>query len=71
MIAYDSLRPILRDTATVEINIIRNPNPPIFTLPNYSNTIGEATSPGSVVLNVTAVDADVGVSFIRLTCLSH
>ena len=65
MIAYDSLRPILRDTATVEITIIRNPNPPIFTLPSYSNTIAESTTPGSVVLNVTAVDADVGVSLFN------
>ena len=59
VIAYDSLRTTLRATATVEISIIRNPNVPVFTLPNYSNTIGEATTPGTVVLNVTAVDADV------------
>ena len=59
VIAYDSLRTTLKATATVEISIIRNPNTPVFTLPNYSNQISENTVPGTVVLNVTAVDADV------------
>ena len=61
--AIDNLRPNQIATATVAINVIRNQNGPIFSLPSYTNTIPETTSVGTVVLNVTARDLDVNVGW--------
>lgn len=61
--AYDTARPTASAVATVNIFVIRNPNSPQFQLPSYSTTINENQAIGQFILNVTAVDADVQVSF--------
>lgn len=69
MTAYDTLRPARVATATVNIQVTRNQNAPVFTLPSYSTSISENTVVGSVIFNVTATDADANVS-IKLLCIS-
>ncbi|XP_060080745.1 protocadherin Fat 4-like, partial [Ylistrum balloti] len=58
VVAYDSARPDKQDTATVEITITRNTNPPIWTLPAYGASIREDHDPFSSVIDVVATDND-------------
>ncbi|XP_041363172.1 uncharacterized protein LOC121378881 isoform X2 [Gigantopelta aegis] len=60
--AYDSKRPKRRGTATVTINVIRNPTPPLWRLPFYTTTIPEDHPLFTPVINVTAEDRDPGDS---------
>ncbi|KAJ8318063.1 hypothetical protein KUTeg_003154 [Tegillarca granosa] len=60
VIAYDDVRPNTRATAVVQILVFRNPNGPVWSLPSYSTIINENRQIGSVVLNVSATDADIG-----------
>ncbi|XP_035826838.1 protocadherin Fat 4-like [Aplysia californica] len=59
VVAYDSLRPQVRATATVDISVIRNPNGPEWQAANYFESIAENTPVGSTIFNVTAIDLDV------------
>ena len=59
VIAYDSLRPQVRTTSTVQINVIRNANGPVWAVGDYFTSISENTPVGSVIFNTTATDRDV------------
>ena len=61
VVAYDSLRPTVRSSATVQINVIRNANGPEFLATDYFTSISENTAVGATIFNITAVDADVAV----------
>ena len=53
------------DTASVTINVLRNPNAPRFTSNVYNATISEYLPIQQAVVRVTAVDDDpTGVSYI-------
>jgi hypothetical protein len=58
VVAYDSLYPGNVATATVVINVERNPNKPKFETETYTVTIDEKHMLGMAVLNITANDAD-------------
>ncbi|XP_046564129.1 protocadherin Fat 1-like, partial [Haliotis rubra] len=58
--AEDSARPRKMGTATVTINIIRNPNTPQWGLRSYSANIPEDYPVPGPVVNVTATDLDAG-----------
>ena len=69
VIAYDTARPAVRATATVDISVLRNPNAPVWLAPGYSATIRETAVVGQTVVNTTATDRDVNVrivSFFKL-----
>ena len=61
--AYDSFYPNNIGTAQVQINVVRNPSPPVFNLPSYQVTINENFPLGDVVVDVQAADND-GVSLV-------
>ena len=71
LIAYDSFYRDNVGFANVRINVIRNPSPPVFSLPGYTVTINENYPLGDVVVDVQASDND-GVSdrFVRATITS-
>ncbi|KAL5018737.1 hypothetical protein ScPMuIL_004459 [Solemya velum] len=56
--AYDRANPNQRAREDVTINVQRNNNGPIFTLPSYQTRIAATTSPGTEVIAVNAFDAD-------------
>lgn len=56
--AYDSGSPGKTATATLTIDVTKNPSIPQFDLTEYSTTIWEDKAPGSNIFNITAVDAD-------------
>ncbi|KAL5018741.1 hypothetical protein ScPMuIL_004463 [Solemya velum] len=58
VIAYDTFRPRNRATASVLINVIRNPGTPQWTLPSYVATISEDHPPLASVILVSAEDTD-------------
>ncbi|XP_041364043.1 protocadherin Fat 4-like [Gigantopelta aegis] len=58
IIAFDSVRPDIRTTATVGVTVLRNPSAPSFLQTDYATSISETVFVGSPVLNVTAVDRD-------------
>ncbi|GFN78435.1 protocadherin fat 4, partial [Plakobranchus ocellatus] len=58
VIAFDSARPAVQATATVDITVLRNPNAPEWLQPSYVTTISENTLVGASILNVTAIDRD-------------
>jgi hypothetical protein len=60
--AYDSGSPGKTATATLTIDVTKNPSIPQFDRQEYSTTIWEDRAPGSNIINITAVDAD-SVSF--------
>lgn len=63
MTAYDSLATRLVATATVTIQVTRNPSTPVFELTSYQKTINEYYPIGQMVLNITATDPDnVGIN---------
>lgn len=62
LLAYDNAYPSTFGTATVTININRNPNSPRFLNTQCRGSIPEETTVGTIVFNATAVDDD-GVSF--------
>ena len=64
LVAYDAFYPRNFGIATVTINIIRNPNAPVFSLPSYQVTINENFPLGDVVVDVQASDLD-GVSVVH------
>ena len=59
--AFDTFYPYNFGAATVQINVIRNPATPIFSAPNYVQTVNENYPLGDVVIDVNATDSD-GVS---------
>ena len=56
--AFDSVYPFNAGVARVTINVVRNPNPPVFSLPSYQVTINENFPLGGVVVDVDASDND-------------
>ncbi|XP_046579032.1 protocadherin Fat 4-like [Haliotis rubra] len=58
IIAYDTIRPMVRATSTVAITVVRNPNRPQWLQSAYIQTISETMMAGTSVLNVTANDRD-------------
>ncbi|XP_062579030.1 protocadherin Fat 3-like [Saccostrea cucullata] len=66
--AYDSGSPGKTATATLTIDVTKNPSNPQFGLPSYTTTIWEDRAPGSNILNITATDADNDV--LRFDLLS-
>ncbi|KAK3089813.1 hypothetical protein FSP39_006721 [Pinctada imbricata] len=67
VVAYDSVYPNNRDTSDVLISINRNENPPIFTLPSYTQTIPDTFSLGQMILDVSATDSDGDVIKYEIT----
>ena len=61
--AYDSLVDYDVATSTVLIQVVRNPNEPIFREEPYQITLPESTAIGLSIYRVTANDAD-GVSLL-------
>lgn len=59
--AYDTAYPSETATATVNIGVSRNENPPVFGQNPYRITINETVGVGTCILDVDATDAD-GVS---------
>lgn len=58
IVAYDAGSPPRSATATAIINIQRNLNRPVFSPTIYNETILETASTNTVILRVTASDAD-------------
>ncbi|KAH3862858.1 hypothetical protein DPMN_025833 [Dreissena polymorpha] len=61
IIAYDSFYPNDVATATVTINVDRNPSTPRFIDPDgnaYRRVIDETRRLGSIILNINATDDD-------------
>ena len=56
--AYDTANPSQRASEDVLIDVVRNPNAPIFTNNFYIETIPETQPLGSSILRVSANDAD-------------
>ncbi|KAH3873281.1 hypothetical protein DPMN_036513 [Dreissena polymorpha] len=56
--AYDSFYAYNYGFATVRIIVIRNPNPPVFSLPSYQVTVNENIPLGNVAVDIQATDAD-------------
>ena len=56
--AYDTAFPDMRARTEVLIEVVRNPNPPVFQNTFYVETISESSPLGYFVLCVTANDAD-------------
>ena len=59
LLAYDTSYPNNFGTATCTIFVNRNPNPPIFTVPNYRVVISETSPLGLMVVDTNATDADL------------
>lgn len=68
IIAYDSFYPNDRATATVTVNVNRNPDAPRFANNelNYRISIDETQKVGTTVLDINATDTD-GVSY-KISC---
>ncbi len=58
IVVYDSQVPDVRDTETVTITILRNPNEPHFAQNPYSRTILETHELGLSVVDIDATDID-------------
>ena len=59
----DQGRPALSNTTTASIEVLDiNDSPPVFSDPSFAASISEFTALGTLVLNVTASDADVGAN---------
>ncbi|KAI8794949.1 protocadherin Fat 4, partial [Biomphalaria glabrata] len=58
LVAYDSVRPNNRATATMTIGVNRNPSKPSFTQTNYVQTVYETAPYGTNMFNLTATDPD-------------
>lgn len=56
IVAYDSLRPARRASATVTVSVLRNPNTP--RVDGGLVTVEEQTPLSSVIFNMSASDAD-------------
>ena len=55
---YDSAYPGVRDTSDLTINVLRNVNNPVFTIPTYVITIPDTYLLGRNITQVHATDAD-------------
>ena len=64
IVAYDAGSPPRSATSTAIINISRNLNQPIFSPQFYNETILETAATNTVILRVTATDADRLVSAV-------
>ncbi|XP_046561621.1 protocadherin Fat 4-like [Haliotis rubra] len=65
---FDTAAPTVVTTGTVQVNVIRNVNGPVWSSSSYSATITEITPGGSDILNTTAVDNDgdsIRYEFVR------
>ena len=62
IVAFDNGSPPRSATVTALININRNEFAPVFTQQNYEETILETDNTNTVILRVTATDADRIVS---------
>ena len=72
IVAYDAGSPPRSATVTAIINISRNLNRPIFSPTSYNETILETASSQTVIVRVTASDADRVVSRdVSLTSQKH
>ena len=61
VVAYDTFYPNQRATANAIINIIRNPNCPVFSQQSYFINVNQNTPVGGSVVQLIANDND-GVS---------
>ncbi|XP_070182145.1 protocadherin Fat 1-like [Littorina saxatilis] len=64
---HDSAVPDKRTTSTLTISVDRNPNPPVFTLNEYTKNITINTNVGDVVATITATDVDGDVPTYSIT----
>ncbi|XP_048248646.1 protocadherin Fat 4-like [Haliotis rufescens] len=55
---FDTAAPTAVTMGTVQVNVIRNPNGPVWASSTYSVTITDSTAAGTDILNTTAVDSD-------------
>lgn len=67
LLAFDTFYPNMFGTATATIFINRNPNPPVFTVPNYRVVISETSPLGMMVVDTNATDADLDVLRYTMT----
>lgn len=58
VVAYQDGKPQVFKKSQLTINVIRNPNPPVFTLQSYTATINENQNLFTKILQVTATDKD-------------
>ena len=58
LIAFDNVYPTAQATSTATIFVNLNPNPPIFNPVDYVRTINEDIVIGSLIVELTATDAD-------------
>lgn len=58
MVAFDTVYPNNRATATATISVNRNPNGPTFNPQVYKRQIDEDTSLGALIVDVNATDLD-------------
>ncbi|KAM6985192.1 protocadherin-16 [Aplochiton taeniatus] len=71
VVAVDRGRPALSSTATVQVTVLDvNDNSPVFSSATYSLEVAEDIALGSLVLQVTASDADVELNGAVLYLLS-
>ena len=71
MTAYDSLNADLVASTSVQINVLRNLNSPIFDQSSYSASVYDFVSVGSSVIDIGASDADTTVSICNLIIISR
>ncbi|XP_071105610.1 protocadherin Fat 4-like isoform X2 [Haliotis cracherodii] len=64
---YDSQMPDVRVTETVQINVVRNANNPLFSQSTYTNTILETHQLAVPVININATDQDRDTVIYQLT----
>ncbi|XP_076458561.1 protocadherin Fat 4-like [Babylonia areolata] len=69
--AYEVLRPEVRVEENVLIDVIRNPSPPVFSRNFYTATIAESVAQGTLVLQVSADDADGDVPLYEIDSTSQ
>ena len=58
LIAYDTTYPENQATATITVDVLRNPNAPSFPDSRYEITVDERTDLGVSVFQAQAYDAD-------------
>ena len=67
---------VAAQTATVQVNVFRNQNTPVFISTPYATTVQENTGVGQSIFRVTATDADQPVSdffsvVFQIQCISR
>uniref|UniRef100_A0A671T8Z0 Cadherin-12-like n=1 Tax=Sinocyclocheilus anshuiensis TaxID=1608454 RepID=A0A671T8Z0_9TELE len=70
IIMLKKVKPHLKYTATVKINVLDVDEPPVFSKPSYAMDVYEDTPQGTIIGAVTAQDLDAGNSPVRYSNIS-